>query len=271
MKVLGIETSGSIGGVAIADGGCVVAETVSDVSGHHLERGAALVEDLLRDTGLALGDLDGVAVSLGPGSFTGLRVGLALAKGICFGRGLPLVGVPTLDCIAEGLGPLGGKIVPVKDARRGEVYFCFYEAIAGRARRLGTYRALSPELLVDEIREQAGMSRERSAGEPAGSPGVEGDGRVVLAGDALAKYGEVFRGGLGSRAVIAPEALWNAKPATVAELGSRLLEEGKTADLDTVEPLYVRASEAERQAAGRLERGTGYHKKDDRRGSGAGL
>ncbi len=251
MRVLGIETSGSVGGFAVVDDGRLVAETVSDVTGHHLEKGAAMIEYVLRSAAMTIDDLDGVAVSVGPGSFTGLRVGLALAKGICFGSEIPLAGVPTLDCIAEAFAYTDAFVVPVKDARRGEIYLSFYEARRGVITRFGDYRALSPDLLAEELK--------------GDSAPFSGDRTILLVGDALVKYGEVLRSRLGGRVMMAPQAFWGARPALVAGIGVRLLREGKIADLDTVEPMYVRLSEAERKPAGLVGRGTDKNKKNDGR------
>jgi len=251
MKVLGIETSGSAGGFAVADETGLIAEVTADIMGHHLERGFDMIQSILAGAGLGVHELGGVAVSLGPGSFTGLRVGLALAKGLCFGRGLALAGVPTLDCMAEGLASFGGLLVPVRDARRGEVYFSVYEAKGGGLARLSPYRALAPEALVGTLKGDTALFREQHP--------------ITLAGDGLVKYGEILRSGLGKRASFAPETLWDAKPGIVAAEGLRLIREGKVADLDTLEPIYVRASEAERQAAGRVLHGTDRDKKNERR------
>jgi tRNA threonylcarbamoyladenosine biosynthesis protein TsaB len=230
-RILGIETSGTIGGFALVEGERVLAEVTSDITGRHVEKGAAMIEYVLESGQMTPDDLAGVAVSLGPGSFTGLRVGLALAKGICFGRGLPLLGVPTLDCMAEAFALSEGLVAPVKDARRGEIYFGLYRASHGQVIRLAEYRALSPDLAINEIEEKI----------PSG-------GRVLLVGDAISKYGDMFHSRLGPRALAAPELAWPVRPGLVAALGSRMLAEGKIAQLDTVEPIYVRSSEAERKA-----------------------
>jgi tRNA threonylcarbamoyladenosine biosynthesis protein TsaB len=237
VRVLGIETSGNMGGFAVVEDGRLVAEITSDITGRHVEQGAAMIERVLGLAGTAVDSLGGVAVSLGPGSFTGLRVGLSLAKGLCFGRGLPLVGVPTLDCVAEPLAHFEGLVVPAKDARRGEIYFALYRARGGSLMRLSDYRALSPEALAAEI---DGLVRAE------GSPG----GTALLAGDALAKYREVLRATLGDRMIEAGELLWPARPAVVAAMGARRMAEGRTDELGALEPIYVRLSEAERKASG---------------------
>jgi tRNA threonylcarbamoyladenosine biosynthesis protein TsaB len=183
----------------------------------------------LKSADVTIADLDGVAVSLGPGSFTGLRVGLAIAKGMCLGSGMNMVGVPTLDCIAESLSSWEGLVVPVLDARRGEIYFSTFSAEACTVTRISDYLALPPDRMIGVINDL-----------PAGK-------RVVLAGDALARYGDILRSSLGSDVVFAPETSWAARPSVVALMGASILKRGLAADLDTIEPMYVRPSEAERQ------------------------
>jgi tRNA threonylcarbamoyladenosine biosynthesis protein TsaB len=252
VRVLGIETSGNTGGFAVIEDGRLLAEVTSEVTGHHLEKSAVMIEGVLTAAGTSAGGLGAIAVSLGPGSFTGLRVGLALAKGICFGTGLPLVGVPTLDCIAEGLSVREGLIVPVRDARRGEVYFSVYESRRGRVSRLSEYAAMTPDRVADRVLAEGGGSAD--------------GGAVLLAGDALARYGSALARKLGARAQLAPEVFWPPRPGIVAALGLELLSRGGVACLDTVEPLYVRPSEAERKLAGSAGHGgTGNKENEGRR------
>jgi len=186
VKVLAIETTGATGGFAIVEGagaagpGAPRPETVAaidrDIMGRHVEASVCMIAELLDGASLALADLDGVAVSLGPGSFTGLRVGLGVAKGLCVGAGLPLVGVPTLDCLARPLRGSTGLVVPARDARRGEIYCCMYRSDGGALERLSPYMSLAPEALLGEI----------------GSAVEAGGGPVTLVGDALDRYGEVL-------------------------------------------------------------------------------
>jgi tRNA threonylcarbamoyladenosine biosynthesis protein TsaB len=228
MRVLGIETSGRVCGVAVVDDGKVLARAMSDEPGKHVETAVSMIGDLLKGIPLGLGDLDGVAVSLGPGSFTGLRIGLGTAKGLCFGAGLPLAGVPTLDCMAETLCPWDGHIVPLRDARRGEIYFASYRSEGCRVERLSSYLALSPERVAEELGPLA-----------AGA-------RTLVAGDALERYGGILKERLVGRVEFAPKERWAVDPAAVASLGARMIDEGTTLDLKGSEPLYLRPSEAER-------------------------
>lgn len=227
MRVLGIETSGRLCGCAVVENERLLGEMVSDIPGEHVEKLVHLIGNLLQEISVGMEGLDGVAVSLGPGSFTGLRIGLGTAKGICFGTGLPLAGVPTLDAMAETVCPWDGNIVPVRDARRGEIYMATYRSTGSSVERISDYRASKPEEAGREIAELA-----RS-------------GRTLVAGDALDRYGELLRGMLPHEVVFLPKEHWMPSPAVVAAIGVRLIGEGRTLDLGGSEPLYLRPSEAE--------------------------
>jgi tRNA threonylcarbamoyladenosine biosynthesis protein TsaB len=232
MRVLGIETTAEFCGFAVADDDTVLGRVVSDVPGKHVEQAAVMIGGLLENVSMGLGDLNGIAVSLGPGSFTGLRIGLGTAKGLGLGTGLPLVGVPTLDCIAEALLPWAGYIVPLRDARRGEIYMSSYRSDGGVLEQITDYRALIPGRVAEEI------------------VGLVGKAPTLVAGDALGPYGDFLREHLPKGVVFAPQELWAADPAMVARIGSRKLLRGKSLDLEASEPLYLRPSEAERAARG---------------------
>jgi tRNA threonylcarbamoyladenosine biosynthesis protein TsaB len=242
MRLLAIETSGKTGEFAVLDEGGVLSESTVDVAGRLVEKGIGEVEDVLGRAGTALADLDAVAVSMGPGSFTGLRVGLAMAKGLCFRRKIALVGVPTLDALAEARAGRQGFIVPVMDARRGEIYLAIYRSDGKAVSRLTDYLALKPDAAIEMIRRECGASH------------------VLLMGDAIAPYGEVLAAGLGSDAArssdsgpapgaeFAPEEAWRVRAGVVGRIGLSLLSEGKVLDPVTAEPMYIRPSEAERKA-----------------------
>lgn len=241
MRLLAIETTGALGSFAVvegsgAEGPKVVAEMDRDIMGRHVEAGVGMVSEVLESASLAPADLDGIAVSLGPGSFTGLRVGLGIAKGLCVGAGLPLAGVPTLDCLARPLCERRGLVVPVRDARRGEVYACIYRAGGERMERLTGYVSLPPCDLVSEI----GSAVEALSAAGAAPP------TVTLVGDGLARYGGLLKDSPGS-VDLAPELLWNVRAAVVGAIGIDLISAGASLDIDSAEPIYVRPSEAERK------------------------
>ncbi len=228
MQLLSIETSGRKGGFAIVDETGVVCEIFTDMQGAHVEKGSKLIEMIMETASVSVQDIDAVAVSLGPGSFTGLRVGLALAKGICFAARKQLAGVPTLDSVAEMVRMCDSVLVPMLDARRGEIYFSIYRSSHGKMQRIADYLALEPS-------QAACMIRDVADGEP-----------ILVLGDALARYGDLLRKELPSSCIFAPTDFWSPRPGVIGEIGIRMLRNGETLDVDTAQPLYVRPSEAER-------------------------
>jgi len=240
VRLLAIETSGKVGEFAVVSEGGVLSESTVDVAGRLLEKGIGEIEGVLGRAGTTLAELDAVAVSMGPGSFTGLRVGLAMAKGLCFRRELHLVGVPTLDAIARAQSARAGFIVPVLDARRGEIYLSIYASDGSVVSRLTDYLALPPDAAIELIRQKC-----------AGSP-------ALVAGDAIRSYGDVLASGPGPgsgpesgaefEVEFAPEEAWRVRARIVGQIGLSLLGEGKVLDPATAEPMYIRPSEAERKA-----------------------
>jgi tRNA threonylcarbamoyladenosine biosynthesis protein TsaB len=236
MIILAIETSGSTGGFALVRDGRPVAETVCDITGSHVEKGVHMVDGILQKASVGIGEVDSVAVSLGPGSFTGLRAGMALAKGICMGRGIPLVGVPTLDCVAHAVRCWRGLVAPVLDARRGEVYFSAYRSTQGTLERLTDYLALAPCDVIKMVKDLAD------------------DGKILLTGNGLLRHGSELIAGIRSGVTSAPENLWTARPSIVGQLAMDLFRLGKCSDYEMVEPMYVRPSEAERSARNKRDK-----------------
>lgn len=247
MRVLAIETTGAVGSFAIVRGPAagpgpgagdetgpeIVAETNRDILGRHVEMSVDIVREVLDEAVVRLEDLDGLAVSLGPGSFTGLRVGLGIAKGLCVGAGLPLAGVPTLDCLARPLAGRGGMVATARDARRGEIYCSLYRPGQGGLERLTAYMSLAPEDLIEEIQAMRGTPGER----------------VTLVGDAIATYGDILLR-MPGEVDFAPEDMWNVKASVVGAVGLEHLASGLVLDMDSAEPIYVRPSEAERMRKG---------------------
>src|SRR5437773_907699 len=122
MRTLAVETSTLAGGAALLDGDLVVGEYVLDIQITHSERLMATIDRLLVDAGWSVRDLEGLAVSVGPGSFTGLRIGLSTVKGLALALAIPIAAVPTLDAMAAMLPFAALPVVPVLDARKREVY-----------------------------------------------------------------------------------------------------------------------------------------------------
>jgi tRNA threonylcarbamoyladenosine biosynthesis protein TsaB len=215
-----------MGAVALLDGEALVAEQRSSVGVTHSERLLLAIDRGLAAAGWQLRDVGLLAVAIGPGSFTGLRIGVATMKGLAFATGAPLVGVPTLDALAWTLPYAAWPVCPVLDARKHEVYTARYRTGDGRLDRLTDYRAVRPRALAEEL-----LARD--------------DQPMIFVGDGAAAYGAVFREVLGARARFAPPGQGLPSAVPVAQLGGEALARGEAADPASLIPLYVRRSEAE--------------------------
>ncbi len=222
MLVLGIETSGTHGGVAILDEGHVLCETILNVEVTHSERLLPTIDRALGEARISLEALGGIAVSIGPGSFTGLRIGLSTAKGLAYATGIPLVGVPTLEAMAWTLPAARWQICPVLDARKQEVYAALFRHELEGLRRLTDDTALAPEALCRLIRNP-----------------------TLFLGNGVDTYGALFRERLGDRMLLPPVASRGARPTCVAELGRMRLLRGERDAPESLVPRYLRPSEAE--------------------------
>jgi tRNA threonylcarbamoyladenosine biosynthesis protein TsaB len=161
MKILGLDTSISVASVAISEGGRLVAEDFyprkgsaegSGAKSNHAEIILPLVDSVLRPAGIGLSEVAGIAVSIGPGSFTGVRIGLSTVKGLAYGTGMPAVGISTLQAIAARVAGFEGRVCPILDARKGEVYAAVFRIWGNQLERL-TQDALMPLLsFLEELR-----------------------------------------------------------------------------------------------------------------------
>jgi tRNA threonylcarbamoyladenosine biosynthesis protein TsaB len=223
MKVLGIDTSTTSGSIGLIHDERVISEYILNLSVTHSERLLDAIDLVLRKAHHALGDLDGFAISLGPGSFTGVRIGVSTVKGLAYAVQKPVVGVSTLDVLASQVAPTPYLICPIIDARKGEVYSAFYRYEESNClKRLSEYQAIRPEVLFGMLKEQ-----------------------TIFLGDGVKTYGEDLRNSLKSLALFSPVALHIPHGSAVARLGVELLLRGEVLDLATFTPLYVRLSDAE--------------------------
>ena len=218
--ILAIESATPRGSVALVSGGAVLAEVFllpgPRASGSYLPA----VEALFAAAGAGAGDVSAVAVSAGPGAFTGLRVGMSAAKGFCFGWGVPLVPVPTLLALAHRFPGTGRIVCAVQDARRGEVYAALFRWEGGELARLSPDMALAPALL----------------------PGRIPDGDVLFCGDGVATFGERFREALGDRATLVPADEGDPRASAVGIVGERIFRDGGGVDPRAAVPSYLRSS-----------------------------
>lgn len=219
MQVLGIETSTFALGISLIK---------SKIKPQKSKIGdAEIMFDLLINSGMPAGekiieiidrwvstpkDIDGIGVSLGPGSFTGLRVGLSFAKGLAMALNKPVIGVPTLDAFAVGFPYTGYKITPIMDAKMGEVYTATYE----NGKRITSCLTIPINKLLENI-----------------------EGEHIFVGDGVKLYSEVIIGRLGNRAHFVLPSLKCPRASWVAQIAMEQLTEGKSHPIDSLEPIYL--------------------------------
>jgi len=237
--ILGIDTATDQVGVALGGVEGVLAEFRVARGRRHAETLAPAVDFVCRQAGIELSDVSVVAVDVGPGLFTGLRVGLAAAKAIASALRTPMIGLPSLDLLAFPLRHTARTVVPVVDARRSEVFTTTYRTVPGGLQRLAPYRLCSPTDLLAELQAT--------------------DEEHVLAGDGALRYAEVFSG--DSRIELATVGYAYPSAAALVELSQpRALREDFVQPWE-VQPLYLRRPDAEinwdrRHPSGLLARGT---------------
>ena len=232
MKILSFETSAKAASVALMEDGKLLAESYQNTGMTHSQTLMVMAQDLLKQCGLGPAAVDAVAVANGPGSFTGVRIGVAAAKGFAWGGEKPLVGVSTLEAMALQLGAWQGYVCPVMDARRSQVYNALFHVSGGMYTRVREDRAISLAELGEEL---------KNLTEPVF---LVGDGSILCYNTLL----ETLPG-----LVLPPEHRMHQRAEGVALEGWRMAKEGDTVSGAELVPNYLRLSQAERE---RLERQT---------------
>lgn len=227
MKILGFDTSGASGSIALSEDGVLLAETETPDVGAHSEWFLPSVYSLLKENSVIMEDIELFAVVIGPGSFTGLRIGVSAVKGFAWALGKKCVPVSTLEAMAMNEPAEGRRICPVLDARRKEVYAAVFSREGGRLKRLTPDGVMSPHEVPDMI--------ERS-----------GHGPVVFSGGGVDVYCETILNRV-ENASIAPKELWMPRGRIICALGFEARSEAK--DPKDITPAYLRKSEAELKAS----------------------
>jgi len=222
VRALGIETATSIASVGIVVEDQIAAERAVPMRGSHARTLLPLIDATLQAAGLQLSDIELLAVSIGPGSFTGLRIGLSVVKGLALATGIPVVGVPTLEAYARAAGPRLGLVCPVLDARKGEVYGATFRWRDGEPQCVSAPTAMAPARFAAAVHEDP----------------------CTLIGDGVDAYHELWRAAFGVRAALIPFSALPPSGAVVARLGCSRAA-AATDDVAALEPQYCRASEAE--------------------------
>lgn len=221
--ILAVENSGMCGSIAVVSGTQCIAEQSLFSRLTHSKRLLGSIEQVMAESEIKWEQLDAIAITLGPGSFTGLRIGLSTVKGLAMATGTPLIGVSSLDALASQFGFVTMPICPILDARKKEVYTALFRADSrGEINRESNYLVTAPEKLCEQI-----------------------DEPTLFVGDGTEIYENLLKEKLGEKALFAPPQLYFARAASIGFLALSLWEEKNFLDTASAVPIYVRASEAE--------------------------
>lgn len=226
MKILALESSAVSASVAVCEDETLVAQSFQNSGLTHSRTLMPMVDSLLRNCGMTLDEMDVIAVAAGPGSFTGLRIGVAAAKGLAWPADKPCAGVSTLEAMAWGVAHMGGEVCAVMDARRKQVYNARFDVTGGRPVRLTPDRAIGIQELRAELEKRSGEQ--------------------ILVGDgALLCYNELEGHALSLR--LPPPHLRFQTAWGVARAAVELARAGKLTTAKALAPVYHRLSQAERE------------------------
>lgn len=241
MRILALDSSGLVASVAVVEGmekdSQLLAEYTVNYKKTHSQTLLPMLDEVVKMTELDLETVDAVALAEGPGSFTGLRIGSATAKGLGLALHKPLIAVPTLHGLACNLWGADGIICPIMDARRGQVYTGIYEFLDGKLAVLEDQMAVSIEVLTDKL---SGYGR-----------------KIIFLGDGVPVFRERLEQELlrGREICFAPAGMNRQRAASIAMLGMIYYQEGKIQSAAEHVPNYLRVSQAERERAEREKAG----------------
>lgn len=227
MKILALDSSGMVASAAIAQDEILLAEYTVNYKKTHSQTLLPMVDEIVRMTELDLETVDYIAVAAGPGSFTGLRIGSATAKGLGLALDKPLIGVPTLEGLAYNLAGADKLVCPMMDARRSQVYTGIYRSKKEGLEAVLPQTAIGVEELIQKINQ---------AGEP-----------VILLGDGVPVYLNLLEKELLVPFETAPLHLNRQRAASIAALGMIYAKEGRVETAQEHRPQYLRLSQAERE------------------------
>ncbi|MEE1030640.1 MAG: tRNA (adenosine(37)-N6)-threonylcarbamoyltransferase complex dimerization subunit type 1 TsaB [Ruminococcus sp.] len=231
MKILALDSSGLVASVAVAEDENLLAEYTVNYKKTHSQTLLPMLDEISTMIELDLGTIDAIAVAAGPGSFTGLRIGSATAKGLGLALKKPLIGIPTVEGLAYNLYDVPGLICPIMDARRSQVY-------------TGIYRFENHEMITVEDQMAIGINE---LIEKLNAMDTE----VIFLGDGVSVYEKVIGEKLNVPYTFAPVHMSKQRAGAIAALGMKYYKAGKTESATEHQPDYLRVSQAERERAER--------------------
>ncbi len=227
MKILAIETSTMLGGIAIMDDlSGLIAEVRLNVKSTHSERLMTEIAHVLKQAELKVSDFDVFAIAIGPGSFTGLRIGLSTVKGFSYATGKPIVSVPTLEALAWNFPFCRHPVCTMLDARKKEVYSALFKWEDGGFIRLIDEVSIKVNRVLEDIK-------------------LSSDKKVVFTGEGAILYRDKIIEVMGNKAIFASPEKIVPSPANVASIGIKKAIKGEFSEPVSLVPFYIRRSEAE--------------------------
>ena len=231
MKILGLDSSGIVASVAIVEDDVLIAEYTVNYKKTHSQTLLPMLDEIAKMTELDLNSIDAIAVAAGPGSFTGLRIGSATAKGLGLALKKPLIAIPTVEGLAYNLYDIPGLICPIMDARRKQVYTGIYRFTAHQLKVVEDQMAVPMETVIEKLNQY---------GEA-----------VTFLGDGVPVFHELIAEKMTVPYSFAPAHVNKQRAAAVAALGEIYYRQGKTETAMEHVPDYLRVSQAERERAAR--------------------
>jgi tRNA threonylcarbamoyl adenosine modification protein YeaZ len=225
MRVLSIDTATEAASCAVIEDNKLLGELTFNFEKQHSVILMPMIDNLLSSIRLDIDDIDGFVSSKGPGSFTGLRIGMSTIKGLSFGAQKPFISVSTLDALAFNLAYSSGIICPILDALRNNVYTALYTFEGEELKRTSDYMVISIDELITMVKDEK---------------------VVYFIGDGIEKFKEVLRANIKG-SYFAPCHLNFARASSLGQLGLALLKQGIVEDLNQSTPIYLRKSQAERE------------------------
>ena len=222
MRILAVDTATTSCSVAIVDKTSLLSEFTLDKEETHSKHLMDMIKAALRVAGLNFSDLDGFAVTRGPGSFTGLRIGISTIKGLAVASEKPVVGVSSLEALAFQVSYSCDLICPILDARKGEVYFSRYRFLNGHLKKQTKERVAPPDQAVDDLNESC-----------------------LFVGNGALLYKEMILEKMGKFSFFAPMIQNTIRASTIAYLSMAKFENNDTDDIEKLLPYYIRKSDAE--------------------------
>ena len=238
MKVLAIESSGLVASVAVLEDERLIAEYTVDYKKTHSQTLLPMLEEIKKNIELDMDSIDVIAVSNGPGSFTGLRIGSATAKGLAYALNKPMVEVPTLASLAYGYYGTDKIICPIMDARREEVYTAVYKFASSESTPM-EYRLQS---LIDPVPMPISELVEK-----LNEIGTQYNEKIIFVGDGIDVYKNTIADKLNIEYSFGWAGMNRQRASSVAALGLQLYREGKAVSSLDSHPIYLRLSQAERE------------------------